>query len=239
MARLMLGLVVFLGLLLIGGRVWSPGTADPTVPKAGGDTTATVTEPEEPAVAVDRGALRSAVAAVGSSAYLDSVFGRDSLLRRWVGRDRDPVRVAITPGPVAGSAQAGYLREALAIWEGVGLGLRFREVAPGDTTAELRVQWVATPDGERSGVTEVRSTSQGRILGATITLALGSPSGAPLSPEGQRAVAVHEVGHAIGLPHSGDPNDVMFPQTRSPSLTARDRNTATLLYRISAGSLRQ
>lgn len=239
MARLMLGLVVFLGLLVIGGRIWSPGTADPTAPKAGLDTTATATEPGEGVVAGNRRALRSAVAAVGSSGYLDSVFSRDSLLRRWVGRDRDPVRVAIIPGPQGGPAQIGFLRDALAIWESIGLGLRFREVAPGDTTAEIRVEWVTSLSGPEAGVTHVRSTSQGWILGAMVTLAVELPSGEQLPPEGQRAVAVHEVGHAIGLPHSGDPDDVMFPVTRSSSLTARDRNTATLLYRIPPGPLRQ
>ncbi len=238
MARLMLGLVTVLGLLLVGGRLWSPGSVDLETHEPGGDPILAGTPPGE-GTDLDRGARRSAVATAGPSAYLDSVFGRDSLLRRWVGRDRDPVRVAITPGSLVGPAQAGYLREALAIWESVGLGLRFREVAAGDTMAELRVHWVATLGGGRSGVTEVRATTQGRILGAVITLAVGLASGGNLSAEGQRAVAVHEVGHAIGLPHSGDPNDVMFPKTRSPTLTARDRNTATLLYRIRAGSLRR
>lgn len=238
MGRVMLGFVLVLGLLVIGGRVWSPGISEPPGPEPGVDTAAVGQELGEKS-GQDRESLRSAVTMAGSSGYLDSVYSRDSLLRRWVDRDRNPVRVALLPGPLAGPAQRGFLRDALAIWESIGLGLRFREVAPDDTTAEIRVEWAHSLEGPEAGVTQVRSTSLGEILQATITLAVKLPSGEHLPPEGQRAVAVHEVGHAIGLPHSGDPNDVMFPVTRASSLTARDRNTATLLYRIPPGSLRQ
>lgn len=238
MGRVMLGFVLVLGLLLIGGRVWSPGVSEPMGPEPGVDPAVVGPELGENS-GQDWEALRSAVSTAGSSGYLDSVFSRDSLLRRWVGRDRDPVRVALLPGSLAGPAQRGFLREALAIWESIGLGLRFREVAPDDTSAEIRVEWVDTLSGPEAGVTRVRATSHGSILAATVTLAVRLPSGEHLPDEGQRAVAVHEVGHAIGLPHSGDPNDVMFPVTRSHSLTVRDRNTATLLYRIPPGSLRR
>jgi predicted Zn-dependent protease len=50
--------------------------------------------------------------------------------------------------------------------------------------------------------------------------------------------AIHEVGHAMGMPHSTDSADVMFPTTRTGVLTERDLATARLLYSLPPGSLK-
>ena len=52
------------------------------------------------------------------------------------------------------------------------------------------------------------------------------------------SVAVHEAGHALGLPHSSDTSDVMFPATRTGTLTDRDRRTIEVLYRLPPGPVR-
>ncbi len=49
------------------------------------------------------------------------------------------------------------------------------------------------------------------------------------------AITLHEVGHALGLDHSGNPKDIMFPHSREPYadvLTARDKNSIRRLYGI-------
>ena len=71
-----------------------------------------------------------------------------------------------------------------------------------------------------------------------ISLALRTNAGFPLPDAALVAVAVHETGHALGLPHSADSNDVMFPATRTGILSERDRRTAQVLYQLPPGPLR-
>jgi len=69
-------------------------------------------------------------------------------------------------------------------------------------------------------------------------LALRTNGGYSLPDEALLAVAVHETGHALGLPHSADSNDVMYPATRTGVLSERDRRTAQVLYQLQPGPLR-
>jgi len=46
-------------------------------------------------------------------------------------------------------------------------------------------------------------------------------------------------GHLLGLGHSDQPEDVMYPTTTVHDLTNRDRRTAGLLYALPPGSVKQ
>jgi len=71
-----------------------------------------------------------------------------------------------------------------------------------------------------------------------VTLATHLPDGRPVSPSQMVALALHELGHALGLGHSPVKTDAMYPETSATDLTQRDRRTAMLLYDLPPGSLK-
>ena len=57
-----------------------------------------------------------------------------------------------------------------------------------------------------------------------------------LDPNQVFLTAAHEMGHALGLPHSNEARDVMFPTNTSRALTNRDYRTVTALYATPNGA---
>jgi hypothetical protein len=66
--------------------------------------------------------------------------------------------------------------------------------------------------------TDLRWTASGRIISADIRIPLehtgdGDFFGQPLSAEEKLVAAAHELGHAVGLPHSQETTSVMYAKT--------------------------
>jgi hypothetical protein len=185
-------------------------------------------------------AARQQLSRMAGLTYLDSlIISTDSVVRRWPDRDGTPLRVAIIEGGPPGyqPRMAGYVRQALERWEGSGVGVRFVTVSD-STGADIVVSWIDHFDFDRAGQTDLTWDQAGRVRKAAILLALRTSTGIVLPEAALLTVAVHEAGHALGLPHSADPGDVMFPATHSGVLSDRDRRTAQVLYQLPTGPVR-
>ena len=71
---------------------------------------------------------------------------------------------------------------------------------------------IESKGGEILGQTRTRSIRQrGSVLRSTVIRLNGDVFGQEFSGAGIRNVARHEFGHALGLGHSDDPSDLMYP----------------------------
>jgi len=173
--------------------------------------------------------------------FIDSLLiTPDSVLRRWPVRHRPLSVYTAIPDSFGGQSARAHRAVELAMgrWAAFPLGVTFRSSAD-SANADIGVAWISKFETDRSGQAEILYDTRGVIRHASVTLAFHDPSGVPLNDEELGIVATHEFGHALGLPHSGNPRDLMFPTSSATVPSRRDRATAVLIYSLIPGSLRQ
>ena len=193
---------------------------------------------------IRRADTRNVIASRSTGTFIpDILVLSDSTLQRWPDRRANPLRVFVSDeGPKAsGHVRDDYLqavREAFTIWESVELPIRFAFVTD-SALADITVSWVTDFNGDPVlGRTKVVRDSKYWIVRSDVQLAtMRRDASGPLDPTVVRALAIHEIGHGIGLDHATDTTVIMAPKIRARAITLADKATAQLLYSVPPGSV--
>ena len=180
-----------------------------------------------------------AAARGAASAWRDSLtylsFDADgiSTIRRWPD-DGLPVTVWIgeSSGPRwRAAARRRIARDAFHAWTAAGVPERFMFVSD-SANAMVHVLWRRQLPDRRAGQVTRQTDANGWLRSAVVELSVRNMLGGPQDTTTLRAVALHEVGHVIGLEHSPDERDIMAPWVVARQISERDRATAGAIYGV-------
>jgi predicted Zn-dependent protease len=153
---------------------------------------------------------------------------------------RMPLKVFISNG----TSVKGWninMRQAVAYamqaWQSASRGKVSFAQTYSEANADIIVKWHKNFTDGILGVSPLETVGD-TIIRSDVNLAVYYPdSNVPIPMNDLKAIAVHEMGHAIGIRgHSPYPDDIMFfSKTRSQNtLSQRDMNTVGMLYKLDA-----
>jgi hypothetical protein len=160
---------------------------------------------------------------------------------RWPEHVRTPLRVWIADGSRVRGWRPSYrdvARGAFTEWAQLGIPIRVKFVSD-SSKAQVRVMWIERFNEDVSGRTTWQFNDQGLIRFGYTTLSTFRPDGSRRSEAQLRAIALHEVGHALGLQHAlSDTTSIMAPRVDVLELSDADKATVRLLYTLPPGRVR-
>lgn len=144
--------------------------------------------------------------------------------------DTMPVRVWVQPSKYSNSVY-----NAFAEWQyATGGVVKFMKTSY-ESQAKIKVYFVTKLDsgGDKAGLCQFQYVGKS-LQEANIYLLYKSDNGVILTPQQIYPIALHEIGHSIGIDgHSDSKNDVMYPNTDIIGIhtSRRDVNTIKTLYK--------
>ncbi len=185
---------------------------------------------------------RRRIASSMAGTYIDELLtARDSAIARWPDRVTRPLRVFVRDGDVLEQWNPDFLsavRDAFDTWTQAGIPVHFSFVRD-SATADISVHFVERFASGISGKTVWSRDGYHWLLSSDIQLAVTHPNGGTITPPQMRAIALHEVGHLLGLDHTANPDNIMSARVRVRELSEADKATVRLVYAVPAGSLKR
>src|SRR4051794_2898254 len=161
--------------------------------------------------------VRRRLAERGGGTYIGEMLAeRDSALARWPERREHPLTIWIQPAsPVEDWSEeyAASVREAVADWDALDLPVHFA-FSSDSADADVHVTFIDQFEEAISGRTKWERDDNWWITDADIVLAVHHRNGPALDTDAMRALALHEVGHLLGLDHTEDATSIMAPRVR-------------------------
>ncbi len=170
----------------------------------------------------------------------DVIVARDSTVVRWPDRLMRPLRVWVDERNTLAGWNSDFVpavRDAFSTWVETGVPVHF-DFIHDSASADIHVRFTERFANGISGKTVWSRDNAWWLVSSDIQIGLAHPGGGTVTPPQMRAIALHEVGHLLGLDHSHALDNIMSARIRVRDLTDEDRATIRLLYSVPAGSLR-
>ncbi|MBQ3642946.1 hypothetical protein II906_13635 [bacterium] len=178
--------------------------------------------------------MRSQLLKTAGENYIDNILYKGKLIRF---NNSEPITYSIMKDETVPDEYLSPIQDAFSEWQkATNAQLKFKNTY-GNENAKIIIKFI---DDEKAKSALSAPDYGTKLKRVNITIRLNDTNGKPYSDEKLKAIALHQIGHAVGLwGHSSNVKDVMSSDEDYSSkanlkrtITKRDINTLLLLYKM-------